>query len=160
MSLNMYDKSDIVVTEGEMGLRPENKELLDISTGILLTPSFTVITAWEMENILVTNVAVMNVIIICFVFRIGIKKDLGKKSDDNGRPMAAPTIATVVNQMKGIVSKQVGISVWQKGFYDHMIRGDADYREVGEYIENNPGKWAEDKLLQDILSDKNGYSYT
>lgn len=36
----MYDKSDIVVTEGEMGLRPENEELLDVSTGILLTPSF------------------------------------------------------------------------------------------------------------------------
>ena len=115
-------------------------------------------TAWEMESILVTNVAVMNVIIICYVFRIGIRKDLGKKSDDNGRPMTAPTIATVVNQMKGIVSKKVGFAVWQKGFYDHIIRGDADYREVWEYIENNPGKWAEDKLLQDILSDENAYS--
>ena len=81
-------------------------------------------------------------------------------SDGDGRPMAAPTIATVVNQMKGTVSKRVGFSVWQKGFYDHIIRGDADYREVWEYIENNPVKRAEDKLLQDILSDENAYSCT
>ena len=107
---------------------------------------------------MVTNVAVMNVIIICFVFRIGIKKDLGKKSDNNGRPMTAPTVSTVIRLMKGTVSKQAGFSVWQKGFYDHIIHGDAVYREVWEYIENNPVKRAEDELLQDILSDENAYS--
>ena len=32
------------------------------------------------------------------------------------RPMVAPTIATVIKQFKGAVSKEVGMSVWQKGF--------------------------------------------
>ena len=35
-------------------------------------------------------------------------------SDCDGRPMVAPTISTVVKQMKGIVSKQAGFPVWQK----------------------------------------------
>lgn len=70
-------------------------------------------------------------------------------SDCDGRPMVAPTIATVVNQMKGIVSKHVGFSVWQKGFYDLVIRSKTDYQEVWEYIEGNPIKWAEDKLYID-----------
>ena len=34
----------------------------------------------------------------------------------DGRPMAAPTISMVINQTKGILSKQAGFSVWQKGF--------------------------------------------
>ena len=67
-------------------------------------------------------------------------------ADIDGRPMAAPTISTVVNQMKGVISKRAGFSVWQKGFYDHVIRNDNDYRDIWNYIEGNPGKWTEDKL--------------
>ena len=67
-------------------------------------------------------------------------------NDADGRPMVAPTISTVVQQFKGIVSKQIGHSIWQKGFYDHVVRGEADYLEIWNYIEGNPGKWPEDKL--------------
>ena len=67
-------------------------------------------------------------------------------TDIDGRPMAAPTISTVINQTKGIISKKAGFSVWQKGFYDHVIRNDNDYRDIWNYIEGNPGKWTEDKL--------------
>lgn len=65
-------------------------------------------------------------------------------SDENGRPMTAPTIQMVVNQMKGSVTKQVGTAVWQKGFYDHVVRGREDFLEIWKYIEGNPSKWAED----------------
>ena len=67
-------------------------------------------------------------------------------TDIGGRSMIAPTISTVVRLMKGTVSKQAGFPVWQKGFYDHVIRNEKDYREIWKYIEGNPGKWAEDKL--------------
>ncbi len=67
-------------------------------------------------------------------------------TDVDGRPMAAPTISTVISQTKGVVSKKAGFSVWQKGFYDHVIRNENDYREIWNYIDGNPGKWAEDKL--------------
>lgn len=67
-------------------------------------------------------------------------------TDGDGRSMIAPTISTVIRLMKGTVSKQAGFSVWQKGFYDHVVRNDADYRAVWNYIEGNPSKWAEDEL--------------
>ena len=67
-------------------------------------------------------------------------------SDSSGRSMIAPTISTVIRLMKGAVSKQAGFAVWQKGFYDHVIRNDKDYQDIWSYIEGNPGKWAEDKL--------------
>ena len=67
-------------------------------------------------------------------------------TDSGGRSMIAPTISTVVRLMKATVSKQAGFSIWQKGFYDHVIRGKQDYLDTWNYIEGNPGKWAEDKL--------------
>lgn len=72
-------------------------------------------------------------------------------ADADGRPVAAPTISTVVNQIKGIVTKKAAFSVWQKGFYDHVIRGEQDYLDTWNYIEGNPSKWAEDELC---VSDK------
>lgn len=67
-------------------------------------------------------------------------------ADDSGRSMIAPTVSTVVRMMKSEVSRQAGFAVWQKGFYDHVIRNEEDYRGIWNYIEGNPGKWTEDKL--------------
>lgn len=70
-------------------------------------------------------------------------------TDDDGRPMVAPTMSTVIQQMKGSVSKQIGFSIWQKGFYDHVVRGESDYLQTWNYIEGNPSKWTEDQLYSD-----------
>ena len=66
------------------------------------------------------------------------------RADDSGRAMLAPTISKVVQQMKGYVTKQLGVSVWQKLFHDHVVRGEKDYLEIWNYIEGNPSKWEED----------------
>ena len=64
------------------------------------------------------------------------------QTDDCGRSMIAPTLSTIVQQMKGTAVKKAGMPIWQKGFYDHIIRGDKDYLECWRYIEENPKKWA------------------
>lgn len=60
-------------------------------------------------------------------------------NDENGRIISAPTkpLATVIGQMKRWVSKEIGFSVWQKSFYEHIIRDEADYLIKAEYIRNN-----------------------
>ena len=63
---------------------------------------------------------------------------------DSGRPMVAPTISRVIQQMKGYVTKRSKRPIWQKGFYDHVVRTDRDFREIYIYIDNNPAHWAED----------------
>ena len=65
-------------------------------------------------------------------------------TDPDGRAMLAPTISRVVQQMKGIVTKQIGISIWQKLFHDHVVRGERDYLKIWEYIDQNPVRWKED----------------
>lgn len=61
-------------------------------------------------------------------------------SDIDGRPLVAPTIDRVIKQLKGHVTKQIGFSIWQKSFNDHIVRGENDYNEIWQYIENNPFK--------------------
>ena len=67
------------------------------------------------------------------------------REDDGGRMISAPTISTVVGQMKRYVSKQVGTALWQKSFHEHVVRGEQDYREIWNYIDGNPARWAEDR---------------
>ena len=55
------------------------------------------------------------------------------------------SISRVVQQFKGYVSKQIGRSVWQKLYYDHVIRDQEDFAVKWRYIENNPYRWLEDK---------------
>ncbi len=69
------------------------------------------------------------------------------QADEGGRAMLAPTVSTVVAQLKGAVSKRLGQPIWQKGFHDHVIRTQQDFLEIWQYIENNPLIWAEDALF-------------
>ena len=57
---------------------------------------------------------------------------------------SAPTksIMTVIGQMKRWVSKKIGSSVWQKSYFEHIIRDENDYIKTVEYILNNPIKTA------------------
>ena len=41
----------------------------------------------------------------------------------------------VIGQMKRQVSKLIGEGIWQKSFYDHIIRNRHDYDAVWKYID-------------------------
>jgi len=36
--------------------------------------------------------------------------------------------------------------IWQRSYYDHIIRNEQDYIHIAEYIQNNPAKWQEDRF--------------
>ena len=38
-----------------------------------------------------------------------------------------------------------GSPVWQRNYYEHIIRDEADYERIANYIANNPSNWAEDE---------------
>lgn len=50
--------------------------------------------------------------------------------------------ARMINEFR----KTSGTPVWQRNYYDHIIRNDADYDRIAEYIANNPQRWEEDSL--------------
>lgn len=39
--------------------------------------------------------------------------------------------------------------LWQKSYFDHIIRSEQDYKEIWQYIENNPSRWCEDEFYSE-----------
>ena len=65
----------------------------------------------------------------------------------SGRTQFAPTISRIIKQFKGVITKRLGKSIWQKGFYDHIIRDEYDFQIRWQYIEDNPYRWCEDYMF-------------
>ncbi|MBQ8769354.1 MAG: transposase [Oscillospiraceae bacterium] len=68
---------------------------------------------------------------------------------DGGTGDPSPTIGTVIGWYKYQVTKEYHLKIntaeeklFQRSYYDHIIRNQRDYDEIWEYIENNPLKWA------------------
>jgi putative transposase len=59
-----------------------------------------------------------------------------------------PPLQKIVQGFKSVTTRRcfpLGYSViWQRSFYDHIIRDENEYIEVWEYIDGNSAKWEED----------------
>ena len=55
-------------------------------------------------------------------------------------------IYDIIGKFKSFTTHKYGKILWQRSFYDHIIRNEKDYLRVLEYIDNNPAKWKEDSL--------------
>ena len=51
----------------------------------------------------------------------------------------------IVNSFKSIVTKEIGYSIWQRNYYEHVIRNEKEYLLIKQYIINNPQNWETDK---------------
>jgi len=49
--------------------------------------------------------------------------------------------AKQINQLRGTP----GQPVWQRNYYEHVIRNEIDLDDIRQYIENNPLKWLDDE---------------
>ena len=58
---------------------------------------------------------------------------------------APPSVSRIVRLFKSAVTKDAGMPVWQKSFYDRVIRDDNEYMLRWQYIDNNPKKWLLDE---------------
>ena len=45
-----------------------------------------------------------------------------------------------MRSIKTLTTKEIGESIFQRSYYDHVIRNQQDYNEIWEYIEHNPMK--------------------
>jgi len=64
---------------------------------------------------------------------------------NQGREFAAPTVAsipTIVGAFKSAVTKRLKKAIWQRGYYERVIRDEDEFRETCEYIRANPARRA------------------
>ncbi len=85
--------------------------------------------------------------------------------DKNGQPRAgqpqgvAPTgLGDIVHRFKTLTTKRYidGVKnknwqrfdrkLWQRNYWEHIIRNEHEYQRIAQYIIDNPKKWAMDKL--------------
>jgi putative transposase len=62
------------------------------------------------------------------------------------------TIGAIVRGVKGAstsrirkLGTRVDVQIWQREYYDHVIRNERDLDRIREYIQNNPLKWELDR---------------
>ena len=62
------------------------------------------------------------------------------------------SLASFVAQFKATATRRInglrdtaGTPVWQRNFYEHVVRDEEDFSRIQAYIEDNPRRWAEDE---------------
>ncbi len=73
-----------------------------------------------------------------------------------GNPVPG-SIPTIIRSFKAAVSFRInlhpgnsGQPLWQRDYYDHIIRDEADWANIRLYIQTNPEKWERDDENQSI----------
>lgn len=79
-------------------------------------------------------------------------KTTAGRSAESPLRMKTKSISSFIAGFKSVVTKSIneisntpGSSVWQRNYYEHIIRNDNELNRIREYIANNPAKWAEDE---------------
>lgn len=54
-----------------------------------------------------------------------------------------------MNASKAIRQQYGDVTVWQRGYHDHVIRNRADYEMIAKYIHENPIRWELDKFYRE-----------
>ncbi len=60
-------------------------------------------------------------------------------NEENGK--ACIDIPEIMKRFKSYTANLYGDELWQRSYHDHIIRGQQDYDETWQYIDENPLKW-------------------
>ena len=90
----------------------------------------------------------------------------------NASPLQRPTtpagptpgsLGAIVGNFKSVTTRRVnrmrhspGARVWQRNYYEHIIRDEDTLRRVREYILNNPARWDEDRENPQLAANRTG----
>lgn len=61
-----------------------------------------------------------------------------------GRSAPTASVPDQVRFFKNAVTRCCGSLIWQRSYHDHIIRSEAEYLEIRNYIDSNPARWADD----------------
>jgi REP element-mobilizing transposase RayT len=66
-----------------------------------------------------------------------------------GKPVIG-SIPTIIRTFKAAVTRRIGrelnsTGIWQRNYYEHIIRNEHEWNNIHLYIEANPTNWSEDE---------------
>jgi REP element-mobilizing transposase RayT len=78
----------------------------------------------------------------------GVDGRSGSKPD----PTSKRPLFEIVRAFKTYSSRRInehrhsqGTPMWQRSYYEHVIRSEREYHQIGEYVKYNPAKWETDR---------------
>jgi REP element-mobilizing transposase RayT len=81
-----------------------------------------------------------------------IEIDVQERVDVGSTPTKRP-LSEIVRQFKSFSTRRInqlrntsGMPVWQRNYYEQVIRNEESYLHIAEYIVNNPLQWQVDEL--------------
>jgi REP element-mobilizing transposase RayT len=107
--------------------------------------------------------------IIVITHGVGAYCDVGAYGNtplQNRFKSPSKTIGVIIRGFKSTTTRQInlfhntpGIPIWQRNYYDHVIRNEEEMNKIREYIKNNPLEWSFDrenpeKVGTDVLEDE------
>lgn len=84
-------------------------------------------------------------------------RDLISTRDKRATTRVAPTVGDIIGAFKSLTTHEYIINVknngwkpfdkrlWQRNYYEHIIRTENDLNKIREYISNNPLMWEKDR---------------
>jgi len=71
-----------------------------------------------------------------------------------GKPIVG-SIPTIIRAFKSAATQKInlhrqtqGSPIWQRNYWEHVIRNESELRAIREYIQNNPAQWELDQLYE------------
>jgi len=127
---------------------------------------------WEKTSVLRANVDLGAFVVmpnhfhaIVYIVEDDLVKATLSRSTRRGDRPVAPTeargpsprsIGAIMAGFKSAVTTRINTirksprePVWQRNYYEHVIRDDKEYLAIEGYIENNPANWVKDSLYLD-----------
>ena len=72
---------------------------------------------------------------------------------ESARTLRAGSLGSIIGQFKLAVSRQArrrrlcrNKSIWQRNYYDHIVRSEKSLNDIRRYIIENPARWQDDSL--------------
>ncbi len=62
-----------------------------------------------------------------------------------------PPLQKIIQGFKSVTTRMCFVyghsTIWQRGYYEHIIRNEHELQKIREYNMNNPAKWQEDECF-------------
>ena len=81
---------------------------------------------------------------------ISIQEEMQKGGTSRAPSPTNKIIPHVISTLKRFCNKEIGENVFQRSYYDHVIRNRSDYDQVAKYIWENPINWENDELYKEV----------
>jgi REP element-mobilizing transposase RayT len=91
------------------------------------------------------------IVIIDLPNTVGARHAVPLRMEQFGKPVSG-AISTIIRSFKSAVTKRINemhgtprVTVWQRNYYEHVIRNEEELNRIRQYIIDNPKQWELDR---------------